>query len=941
MMELKKPDFLNKTKSKKKDSPKGIHSKSKGKSSENYFSKKLISDFERENISHNYDTTHSENNNEPKGEKSSVFNDVSNTNEKFSPMADKEDIKISFYSMPPVDVDDAPLDDNIIMGEKTGTTMNAEVMMEREGDDNGKVKTEEESLPDYTAGIFQAPEPVEEVQFNPAVPSGAKVADDVIDKVPQFDIKPIEIQDIETIDIDIPDVEPREENIDIALANSDFDEESYIQESLDQLIQRENLPPLPKHEEEKEPDSFQYEKLFGKQEPVPPGTTQVSKVPVYTPDSNVEKLNVNVGKFSVVVRQEYEEYLKSKNPEISATYKPTETVVTEEIKDVKGSFFSSVMEFLSANPDDDKVENRTTAEKVVTVDDYDSRDDIDSVSDEINENLRKLKFQSLALGVLTLITFVMMILQRALPHSLGRGGVAPVLYAVFNLLVISAGAFVARVAVRNGILTLRKFKGNSDTAAAVGVVGAFLTGITGLFAGDSFFSGGLSYYTIVVMLGLFCNAMGKLIMVKRVDKNFDFLVENKKVSSAKIYTDETIAAKMMSGTVVDKPIIAYQHKTDFLTNYLQLSYAPDPSEEIAGKIAPYTTLCSLIVAVLYGFIFKDFPGAVSAFSLITAVSIPVCALLAVNVPMKSLCKKLLRKGAMLCGFQGVNQFCDTSAILVDAGELYPEGSVILNNIQSFNERRLDDSCLAAAAVLKEVNSPLAPVFNDALQESRMVLPDVESVMYEDQLGLVGWVGGERILVGNRDLMKKYSINVPQHNFEEKYRRQHKQITFIAHSGILTAMLITTYRPNVEIARELQRAEYNGISLLISTSDCNITSEQISQDFGVFYRSVKVLPTGLGNVCKEVTGTYTEKSRAYLATKGRFTQLARALSGCVQMKSNISLAVLIQLIGIVLGILIMSTITLYAGTEILGTVEILLYTIFWGLASMIAPAIKRP
>lgn len=53
-------------------------------------------------------------------------------------------------------------------------------------------------------------------------------------------------------------------------------------------------------------------------------------MPIYKPESPLEQLNVNVGKFSVVVRQEYEEYLKSKNPEISATYKPTSTVVTEE-----------------------------------------------------------------------------------------------------------------------------------------------------------------------------------------------------------------------------------------------------------------------------------------------------------------------------------------------------------------------------------------------------------------------------------------------------------------------------------------------------------------------------------------------------------------------------------------------------------------------------------
>ena len=928
-MDIKKPDFLKNRK--KKKSPVAMKSRT----------------VETEN---SVQTAESQDRTTTKNHIFKEFlNDISHND-----TLEGTDIVNAFYSMAPVDAEEeektgsADIEisleerDNIIRGEKTGSTMSAVVMMEREGDENGRVQQEEKNLPKYRPDMFSAPEPVEEsIQFDAGVPKGAVVAEDIIDKVPQFDIKPIVIQDFDTIDIDIPDVEPEDEEMDIALANENFNDESFIQESLDELIQRENLPPLPKHEEEEEVDNFKYEKLFGRQEPVPPGTTQVSRVPVYTPDSKVEKLNVNVGKFSVVVRQEYEEYLKSKNPEISATYKPTETVITEEIRNVKGGALNAVMDFLSANPDEEKFENRTTAEKVVTVDDYDSRDDIESVIDETQENIRKLRFQSMSLGVLTAITFAMVILQKLLPSSLGHSSVASVLYSVFNILVLVAGAFISRVAIRNGLLILRKFKGNSDTAVAVGAVGAFLASIVSLFVSKSYYSGDMHYYTVIVMLGLLCNAFGKLIMVKRVQKNFQFLVDNKKYSCAKIYTDETIAAKMMSGTVVEKPIIAYQHKAGFLTNYLQLSYAPDPSEEAAGRIAPFTTVYALVVAVMYGIISKDIAGAFSSLSLITAVSIPASVLLAVNVPMRTLCKKLLRKGAMLCGYQGVKQFSDTSAILVDASELYPDGSVILNNIQAFNERRLDESCLAAAAVLKEVKSPLASVFNKAIQESRTVLPDVESVMYEDQLGLVGWVNGERVLVGNRDLMNKYSIKVPDDDFEEKYGRQHKQVTFLAHSGVLTAMLITTYRPNVEIARELQRAEYNGISLLISTGDCNITSEQISEDFGVFYRSVKVLPTGLGNVCKEITSINEERSRAYLATRGKFTQLARALSGCVQMKSNINISVIIQLIGVVLGILIMATITLYSGTGLLGTVEMLLYSVFWGVAAMIAPNFRRP
>ena len=45
-------------------------------------------------------------------------------------------------------------------------------------------------------------------------------------------------------------------------------------------------------------------------------------------------------------------------------------------------------------------------------------------------------------------------------------------------------------------------------------------------------------------------------------------------------------------------------------------------------------------------------------------------------------------------------------------------------------------------------------------ENNNVLPAVESVMYEDKSGVVGWIKGERILVGNMKLMNRYHISIP-------------------------------------------------------------------------------------------------------------------------------------------------------------------------------------
>lgn len=155
------------------------------------------------------------------------------------------------------------------------------------------------------------------------------------------------------------------------------------------------------------------------------------------------------------------------------------------------------------------------------------------------------------------------------------------------------------------------------------------------------------------------------------------------------------------------------------------------------------------------------------------------------------------------------------------------------------------------------------------------------------------------------------------------------------------MVVTNYHADQELQAELQRAEANGISFLIRTTDYNITDDLVAKLYGLFYRSIKVLPTGLGHVLKEAQTTTEETSRSYLITGGKAASLARAVSGSVKIKSNISLAIMIQLIAIVLGILIASVLSLYANIGVMGSLEVLIYAVFWGVAAIAAPAIQKP
>lgn len=800
------------------------------------------------------------------------------------------DKKPRLKSQSPLEADaPAPKDNNAIVGEKTAATMQAELLM----DSDNPAEDEKEAV------VTLAPEFDEETQF----------AGEVLKEAEPFR----EITNIESIN-----------TIDISLEPTPAPEEE-----------------APAQEAPAEPE----ETLGFRLTPDKQTERIVAKVPVYRPEEPQNTLNVKAGRFSDVVAHEYEEYIRAKSPAVTprphVELTDVEDFEEEDQSSPQEKILGAVVGFFSKEEAGSK--EAPVEETQKPVEDYTGEDDERSIKYELKQNIRKLFFRSLISGILALVSVLFTVLVRVIPEGIIAAiPVAPAAYAVFNLLLTGSAVVLNRVSMRNGLQPLLRLKGNSDTAVAVAGAAAVLQCVSAFFVQLGHMSAfNVNYYCAIVLLAFFANSVGKLVMVRRVRDNFLFLTAKAPKFAAKIYNNEAVADKLLSGTLSEKNLIAYQHKTKFASNFLKISYAPDPSEDLASRLAPVTTIAAVAAAVLCGVIRLSFAEAFGALALVTAIGIPISSLLAVNVPVRKLCKTLNAYGAMMAGFPSIKQFCDSTAVMIDAEELFPADSIDLEGIKTFEDYNVDASLLCGIAVLKEAQNPIANAFASVVSETKETLPEVESVLYEDGLGLVGWINGERILVGSRKLMEKYQVEVPEEDFEGQYLHGGRQISFLSRAGNLVGILVTRYRADPELKSELQRAEANGISFLIRSTDYNITEDLVADLYNVFYRSIKILPTGLGNVLKEARSVTEEQSRAYLITRGKAPGLARAVSGCVKIKQNITLALVIQLIAVILGLLIAIPLALYAGVGVLGSAEVLIYAVFWAAAAIIAPAVQKP
>ena len=587
------------------------------------------------------------------------------------------------------------------------------------------------------------------------------------------------------------------------------------------------------------------------------------------------------------------------------------------------------------DPDDNLVE-----EIKPQLDDYTEEKDAEAISTDIATTFQMVFARTIILTGTTVTSIVLSLIAQCTPlfkENIRNGWLW---YAIMSFLLFAISVITYRLPIVNGLMPLRKFKGNPDTAPAVASVAVAVQSVAALFTPHIFINGTLHIYVPLVLFALLLNSIGKLLILLRTHRNFAFLRKPYPKFAGKIYNDGKNAQKMVEELPSKKTIIGFTKRAKFMSNFLQLSYMPDPSEHAASKAAPITTFISLLSCVAYGVINQSFVGAVSSFALTACISIPVICLLAINIPLKRLCTSVLRSGAMITGYETVKQFCDTNAIMVDSSQLYPKGSITLSGMKAFKQSKLNEAILAGAAIMYAVNGNMVHVFENIVQCRREALPEVENVIYEDGKGLVGWVRGQRVLIGNRELLESHNIKTPGRELEERYIKMGNDITYISVSGELIAMFILSYKTDRSIAKELRNLEQNGVSLIVRTVDSNITKEKIAERFGLFHRCISIMPTGLGNIYYEETKNIDEKSRAYLVTRGKLSSFAKAVSGCIKLKSNATITKILQYIAVILGLALVTLISFVSGFEKLGCLEMLIYIGFWTITSLFVSIIRK-
>lgn len=562
-------------------------------------------------------------------------------------------------------------------------------------------------------------------------------------------------------------------------------------------------------------------------------------------------------------------------------------------------------------------------------DDYQTLDDAARFKDEL---LKKRRGLTTRLIITIVLTVLMAIVNSSFLGIKGFDfGILPnVANLIMTIIVMVINISSFANVFKNGV--------NSDLCTnAIGLV-VLIQSILSIAMFDGKGAGlgalvGLSYCTMLIAKRAICSAKLKSLCV---------IATNEQKYAVNLI-DDSNESKEITGNIFedDDACLCYSKKTINVRGFLKNWERKNSSDKNSGIYLVVATLIAVLVTI-----FAFFAVSAETSSLLTIFVISFCLGLApslhlpYSLPTKVMTDGLKYYNSAIGGWNAATALSNCNCVAVKAADLFPAGSVILHKMNPLSANPIDSSIAKAAALTIKAESPLANIFKDILNGQSGELPKVEDVKYENKLGISGWVDNQIVLIGNRTLLENHNVKTPSIDSERAILSAGYSPVYLAIGGIPCLLFVVQYVADPNVKYELCRLCNTNTTVLINTTDPNITKKLICEKFDLLDECIEMIGrNGLNNLRNKTKPE--ESANGFAAYKDNPIGLLAILSSAIRVIGVKTMMQVFHIIGIILTIAAFVFLLYSKGLIATALLLVLIFQLlFIGIISAI-PYINRP
>jgi heavy metal translocating P-type ATPase len=259
-----------------------------------------------------------------------------------------------------------------------------------------------------------------------------------------------------------------------------------------------------------------------------------------------------------------------------------------------------------------------------------------------------------------------------------------------------------------------------------------------------------------------------------------------------------------------------------------------PVQRLADRLAGYLVYFALGAAVLTYLLTRDVRSTISVVIVAGACGIAAGTPLAILGAIG----RAARAGAIIKGGLFLEQLGHANTVVLDKTGTLTYGRPEVRAVVAAAGVEAGELLSTAGSAELRSEHPLGKTIVAYARTLGRTFAEPERFSYTPGRGIDSVLEGERVLVGNRALMRDNEIAVPT---EALARQPEASEIFVARNGKLLGAIIIADTVRPEAATAIKAIHAMGIKTILMTGDANAVAVVVARDLGIFEVAAELLP----------------------------------------------------------------------------------------------------
>ena len=516
---------------------------------------------------------------------------------------------------------------------------------------------------------------------------------------------------------------------------------------------------------------------------------------------------------------------------------------------------------------------------------------------------------------------------------------APAAFYGANLLLLAASLCVGFPVLRDGLNGLRG-RPSSETMPALAAVAALVQAVTAMLNANVYRgTTGISLLSGMAALGLFLALLGSRVMLAAVKGGYELVTNGVEFEGAYRAKDKDLLRALARDLEQKDPWVLLSRPMKEADGFVEQSLSERASERRARKVSYILLGVALLSGVLFLLAGAGWNKAAAAMAAVLCMGAPLSSTLIAGVASLRLQRAAAAVGAVVPGWQAIEQLGGIDTLQIDADDLFTADSAQLEDIRIFKGGRIDRAILYAASVLNESHGTLKGLFRQIVEDRTDILFPVKDLELHHGLGFSAWCDNNRILIGTRRYLEQEGVSLPDEEYEVQHSKNGElQILYLAVSGNLHAMFVLKYVGGRNVARGLAVLQKENIRLLVTCQDPSLTAHHITEAYRLPEGMITVLDQEQCNAIKAAPAD-PEDTCCMIHLKA-FASLTGGLQAADQAQNAENSATTVQVVSVLFSIIIAVLLTSAGSIWELSVATVLMYQAAWSALSIAVCALKQ-